>query len=621
MEKLPNLRALRDFLGKEPDSLQLYSYTGLQSDFFDPKFERLRDALELYDRTKPSNTAKPASGSSEFPEIDNLLKEHERGSYLGDGNRVIQLGDTLLFDMTQMAAENSRKGGYANYILGCFYDSWQRSAHITNDVHTSYQKAAYFYGRALEKGYVTNTSRKAYADACAHLGWFDTALYWYPKHRSEGQLAEIYLSHWVRYCKEQGVSFPKSKNHIVTMGENPRAKELGAILSGMFRKEGSVHAKLNALERKVPPQVKEFNPQLDLLEEKLLKKRKRSRRKWWLFFLLLTACAAPGFLNGNGEGLQGLSYKLFIATYAPFGNELMEGMNFAQRLASNLDDNARTNMAGAGMVVHAIATMFWTLILRFFGKKKHARAYGELKRQFYEDARLEGVVAELDTLNPAPATAPEGFKNLNALAAAWHDALVANAPIVTIPSLYGDTGARGHYTAGENLLYNYDAFVGILEAFSKEPGKHVLLWCGDELAAAYAGTLGIYQQSFLSYFTAMFESIAMRASAQSRYDSWAKKQIKILQDKIQDQVRQYMDSITPKPVRKTAPSESIGQMIAEELNKASNLLSHGIEATNEEIIDALERSGKISSTEADKARFSPRGLEELKKKDDDRLGL
>lgn len=609
MTNLPKLRELCEFLGKEPDSVQLNSYNALQSDFFNTRFNSLSAALDQYDSPDSSDAAgKLCSdfGSSEFPEIDALLEKNKGyNSILGT---TIKLGDSLLFDLARIASGTSRKAGYACYILGCLYDDAGCSKHKTCDVNTSYLCAAYFYGKALEKSYSTVASKKAYAEACAHLGWFDTAFYWYPEAAQGGVLARTYLAHRVRFCKEHGVTFPKAKNHIVCFEESKRAMELGGKLTALFRSHGSLRSKLNELERKVSPKVTELTGLLDREEERLLMRRKRSRRIWWLLFLLVTVCAAPGWLLGNGDGIQGISYKLFMAAYAPFGNDFTEGMSLAERLASSLDDSARGTIAGAGLAVHAILTLLWTTFQRFFIRKKHATMYGDAKRKLYDEYQLEEILSEVGEFKNLDKTTVTGdFKTLNLLTIAWHEALVENAPKFSIPSVYGEDVKRTAYTAGEALLLDYDAFVNALRMFPEMNGNHVLLWSGEELVSVY-NRISKYEAPFVDYFTMMFESAALLERSRGRNSASLEKQISTLKSAVRNKewesthpVSAYEDSASYAS-SDTFSSKSDQSNSSDNFDRWSNSLTYGAYGTDEEIFDALHREGKISDFDAAKAK-------------------
>lgn len=527
MANLKKLGTLCAFLGQTPNSFQLQNLETTSNSFYNRRFNRLNAALLRLEQIEKEQQARPVDPDDDYPKVSALYRVMTAKTA---SSGVLYLDDNILFALTRIAESKDQEAGYACYILGCIYEKRFTPYKLTR-LPQSDLLAAYYFCQAMEKRYFKFTSQKSYAEACARLGWFDAALKWFPTDSRDHECASAFLAHRVRFAKENGITFPENDSGFVRFREADRAAQLRQIINEVGNWKDDLPDRLQTLNRELPDSVLSLYEQLYHAEADILRKKRRARRMWWLLPVLLALLAIPGLLMGNGEGIQGIFYKVFMCICCPLGNSFTEGMSLAERLASFLDESARSTIYGAGVTVWALLTLVWITLLLVFKKKKYAAMYADKKDRLYAACDVEKTMEEIfstEQMDPMDLSrrSENAFQDPNALAAAYHQALVSKARPCLRPAVFGDGVTPIDTSDPQRLLQDYDAFCSVMHMFN-EKDSYLLSWSASDIAACYENVSDRYKAPFMDYFYTLMRYAADQATGESNKEHFAQ-QLRIL---------------------------------------------------------------------------------------------
>lgn len=606
MEKLPKLRQVLTFLAREPERV-IAHYWSSRISSYNKNIERLVEALELYERASTFSTSN-ASGACAYGmgQIDQLMKDHTKSSY--QWGSKLEIGESLLHELFCIAMGPSSAAGYACYQLGCIFDKREAPYRIT-PVTQSYCKAAYFYGLALQKGYLEPKAKKAYGEACAHLGWYDTALNWYPETVPEYDLVKAFLKHRIRFCKENGVRFPKTEHGFVCFAENGEAKQLKNAFLEKLSLERDFVKNMQALEDSFPEDVLKITKKLDQSEQELIQKKKRSKIKWWLLVPIVALCIAMGVLAGNGTGLQGISYKFFMILSAFCAKPYLPDMDLGQLLNSNLDVSLRAVLATVIITTHTLSTLVWVNFLKIFGRKKYAKEYETDKYMLYlkyeigdrlEKSKAIGQLVSFDVTNFCGRT----FKTPNDFVLYLTDLWVQHSAAAKVPAPirdyeYGLGESTGAYADHNEFLEDYGTFMEYLKLL-KGTNVYMLPWSGQEVGRALFSVARYKREDFRDYFCQMYCSGIAIAESKGKSTGYLDEQIKAVH-------KGFYEANDDRPVASFAPrNQSSSHDSSEDDNgkdfdRLMNLAAYGAYGTDQEVFNEMHLRGKLSDDDYNKA--------------------
>lgn len=527
MANLKKLGTLCAFLGQTPNSFQLQNLETTSNSFYNRRFNRLNAALLRLEQIEKEQQARPVDPDDDYPKVSALYRVMTAKTA---SSGVLYLDDNILFALTRIAESKDPEAGYACYILGCIYEKRFTPYKLTR-LPQSDLLAAYYFCQAMEKRYFKFTSQKSYAEACARLGWFDAALKWFPTDSRDHECASAFLAHRVRFAKENGITFPENDSGFVRFREADRAAQLRQIINEVGNWKDDLPDRLQTLNRELPDSVLSLYEQLYHAEADILRKKRRARRMWWLLPVLLALLAIPGLLMGNGEGIQGIFYKIFMCICCPLGNSFTEGMSLAERLASFLDESARSTIYGAGVTVWALLTLVWITLLLVFKKKKYAAMYADKKDRLYAACDVEKTMEEIfstEQMDPMDLSrrSENAFQDPNALAAAYHQAMVSKVRPCLRPAVFGDGVTPIDTSDPQRLLQDYDAFCSVMHMFN-EKDSYLLSWSASDIAACYENVSDRYKAPFMDYFYTLMRYAADQATGESNKEHFAQ-QLRIL---------------------------------------------------------------------------------------------
>lgn len=515
MAEFKKLATLCAFLGQTPNSFQLQNWQTMSNSFYSKRYNRLNAALYRYEKLEETQKKRLVKSDDDYPQVSALYRVMTAHT---DNTGVLYLDDDILFELTRIAEGKDEEAGYACYILGCIYEK-RFSPYKYTQLPQSAPLAAYYFCKAMEKRYFKFSSQKSYAEACARLGWFDAAKQWFPTDSRDSICASAFLAHRLRFAKEKGITFPENDSGFVRFQDSARAKKLRQIIHEVGQWKDDLPQRLETLNRELPDSVLSLYQDLYYKEADILRKKRRARRMWWLLPILLALLAIPGLLNGNGEGLQGIFYKIFMCICCPLGNSFTEGMSLAERLASFLDESARSTIYGAGTTVWALLTLVWITLLRIFKKKKYAAMYAAEKDRMYAVCDVEKTMQDIFTLeqiDPMDLSCrkEDAFKDPNALAAAYHQALAENIRPCLRPAVFGEGVTPIDTSDPQRLLQDYDAFCSVMHMFN-EREVYILPWSAYDIAACYPNVSERYKAPFMDYFYTLMQYAAENATFES----------------------------------------------------------------------------------------------------------
>lgn len=543
--ELKNLQEILIFLGRDPEP-DIYNERGLNNGFYADELVDLYEAMEEY---------------KDAPFSKNDISSHYIDVYINNNVKTgafdfkrLDVGDKLIYNLTRAAYGSSKSAGYASYILGCIYDRREGNYRGT-DIKRSESMAAYFFGMALEKGYLTTESKKAYAEACTRMGWFDTALYWYPEEDPLCYLARVFLKHRIRYCEERGVTFPKTENHIVCFEKTAEAKEFEDEFKKYIDSIKDFEKKMEELEKSLPPLAENLYWRLDHAEEKIISKKKWSSRLVWIFFLVLST----------------------IFLFAVDGN-----------------DNVSSQIAGVWLGLYAVFSIIASFYLKNFNKKKYAKMYAKKKRALYNEYKIGSLLKQNDAISFFRSMQIKGeFENENAIAFKLHKLLTSKITYVDIPQVYfnvytEDGAEEDVYESDVSVLDDYNAFSDVLMKFWDKP-PYIILWSGDELARVYYDVEESDEFEFSQYFKGMFND-AIQADKENAKAYISERNH--FMDAVDAKHRVHVYDDTPSAASSSDEKVSFG-IDYDKLERGLNLWTHGTYATNQEAFDELHRRGEI----------------------------
>ncbi len=540
--ELKNLHEILTFLGREPEP-EILSARGLQDGFYETELVDLYETLTEYEEVDLKDKLL----------IDKYLKDNTKKGYFNFER--LDEGDKLVYNLTKTAYSSSKSAGYACYVLGCIYDK-RKGIYRGTNVNRSESVAVYFFGEALKKGYDTTESRKAYAEACTRMGWFDTALYWYPEEDPLCFIAKAFLKHRISYCEERGVTFPETENHIVCIEKTEEAKAFEEAFVKPIRYRKDFEKRMEELEKSLPELADNLYWRLDYAEGKILSKKKWTGRILWILFFVIS---------------------LIIMLYT-------EGK-----------DQYSSQSVGVAIGLYAVFTIIASFYNKYLRKKKYSKMYAKAKRKLYDEYKIGSLLKQNDALSFFCSLQVEGkFEDKNAIAYKLHKLLTSKITFTDIPEIYcgvyAEEGAGGEtYEGGISILDDYDAFSrAMMNFFDKAP--YILLWSGDELAYTYYDVDDSDEFEFSRYFTDMFRD-AMEADKKNANAYLA--ELQRLNAAVESKHRTYVYDSTPSSSTSSdTSSESSGEGW-NDFHRSLNLWAYGTYGTDEEIIDQMYMSGKI----------------------------
>lgn len=535
--ELKNLHEILVFLGREPEA-EILSASGLQDGFYEKELVSLYEAMEEYGEVNLKDNL--------F--IDEYLKDNSKKGYFG--SEFLDEGDKLIYNLTKVAYGTSKSAGYACYILGCIYDKRKGIYRGTNiDRYDSI--AVYFFGEALKKGYDTTGSRKAYAEACTRMGWFDTALYWYPEEDPLCFVAKAFLKHRMRYCEERGVTFPKTENHFVCIEKSEEAKAFEEEFTKSIKYRKDFLNKMEELEKSLPPLADNLYWRIDYAEEKIIRKKRWAPRFAWILYLVLAT----------------------VFLFAVDGNE-----------------NISSQIAGVWLGLYTVFTFVTGLFLKYCRKKKYSKMYAKAKRKIYDEYKIGSLLKQNDALSFNQSMQVKGeFKDKNAVAVKLHKLLTSGVNFVEIPTVYYDVYGEEVSENSISILDDYDAFSRVMTKF-EDKVPYVLLWSGDELAYTYYDLDSIDEFEFSNYFAEMFRDAA---EADGKKANAYASELKRLNEAIETKNRRYVYESSGSSSSSSADSSESSGSGWDDFHRSVNLWAYGTYGTDEEIIDQMYMNGKM----------------------------
>jgi len=539
--ELKNLHEILVFLGREPEP-EIFSAGGLKDGVYEKELVELYEAVTEYEEVDLKDNVR----------IDNYLKENVTKDVF-NFERLGE-GDKLVYNLTKAAYSDSKAAGYACFVLGRIYDK-RHGFYKGTDVKRSESIAVYYYGKALEKGYLTTESKKAYAEACTRMGWFDTALYWYPEEDPLCFIVRAFLKHRIRYCEERGVTFPKTENNIVCIEKTEEAKafEEAFVKPVVYRKD--FEKKMEDLEKSQPPLADNLYWRLDSAEGKIISKKRWARRLVWIFFVVLSV----------------------IFLFAVDGNDAVSSQS-----------------AGVALGLYAVFSIIASFYIKHFTKRKYSKMYAKKKRALYDEYKIASLLKQNDAISFYCSLQVEGkFENKNAIAYKLHKLLTSKVNFVDIPEVYCNVYAEEDcevegYESGVSILDDYDAFSDVLMKFY-DKAPYILLWSGDALALTYYDLDDSDEFEFSQYFSDMFHE-AMDADKKNAKALLA--ELKILNGAVENKHRPRVYESAPSSASSSSEKVSFG-IDYDKLQRGLNLWTHGTYSTNQEAFDELHRRGEI----------------------------